>query len=174
MTTIVGGIRARLIRDSVYHCIYDALAELGWFDSGRRHLPIVFDGGLVDQAEEIQLNTVALVDEDLVADDLELGSNLAEHNWTFYVDFYAENDVIGKELINDVRDILAGRMSTIGRAHSSVTVYDYREATPSELFTVQLEDIVVDRAHDFPKPWLKHWYACRFTVVDAYGDETSS
>jgi hypothetical protein len=173
VSQIVGGLRARLIRDSTYRWIYDGLAALGWFDAGRRHLPVSFTGKPVDADQEIQFNTVALVDLDTGEYDLELGSNLAEHRTTYYVDFYAESDVVGKELIHDVRDILAGRMSSIGRAHPHVPVYDYRQATPPLAFYVEVEDLVVDRAHDFPKPWLKNWYACRFDIVDHYGDETS-
>jgi hypothetical protein len=72
-----------------------------------------------------------------------------------------------------VRDILAGRMSSIDRIAPQITVLDWRQATPTEIFRVELEDFVVDRAKDFPKPYQKFWYACRFTVIDAYGDEAS-
>jgi hypothetical protein len=169
--TVVGGLRARLIRDSIYHALYDAVDDLGWFDVGRRHKPIVFTGAAVANDEEIALNTVALSDEDLSELDLELGSTGVETRWTYYVDFYAEDDSIGKHFIHDIRDILGGRMSSIGRDHPNVVVYDYRMATPGSMFVVQLENIEVDRAHDFPKPWQKHWYACRFDVVDAYYDD---
>lgn len=172
MPVVVGGLRARLIRDSIYNAIYAGLDALGWFDEGRKHTPINFTGKIVDQDEEIPLNTIVLVDEDIMESEIELGSNLAEHDWTFYVDFYAENAGIGRELINDVRDILAGRMSSIGRSHPSVIVFDYREPTPPALFKVHIEDIVIDRATGFPKPWQKHWYSCRFSVIDHYGDES--
>lgn len=174
MTTIVGGLRARLIKDSIYNCINDALEALGWFDAGRQHAPINFTAIVTPNDTEIPLNTLALADESMHNSDLELGSNFVETRWLYYVDFYAENDIIGKDLINDVRDILGGRMSTIGRGDASVHVYDYRyHSTPPILFTVAIEDLFVDRAHDFPKVWQKHWYACRFNVVDAYGDETN-
>lgn len=174
MSQVVGGLRARFIRDSIYYMLYDRLADLGWFDEGRHHDPISFTGDEVDREEEIKFNTIALVDEDLSEAEDELGSNLAEHRWQFYVDFYAESADIGKQLINDVRDILGGRMSTIGRDDPSVDIYDLRDATPSIIFRVQIEEISVDRAHDWPKPWLKHWHACAFTIVDHYGDEANS
>lgn len=169
MTEITGGLRARLIRDSIYHVLFDGLADLGWFDSGRQHRAISFPGTVVDQHTEIPMNTLALVDEDQSEVEGEMGSNLGDFRWTYYVDFYAEDDVIGKHLIYDVRDILAGRMVGVGRTDSSVAVLDYTLATPTQVFVVQLEDIIVDRAHDFPKPWQRNWYACRFTVLDSYG-----
>jgi hypothetical protein len=171
MSSVVGGLRARLIRDSIYQCIYDALDELGWFDAGRRHRPIIFTGASVANDEEIAWNTIALSDEDLTESDLEMGSTAVETRWAYYVDFYAEDDSIGKHLIHDVRDLLAGRMSSIGRAHARVEIYDYRMATPAPIFSVDLEHIEVSRAHDFPKAWQKHWYACRFDVIDAYDDD---
>lgn len=173
MTTIVGGLRARLIRDSLYYMLHDSLDQLGWFSVNRRHQPINFTGTDTERLTEIPINTVALSDDNLTENDYELGSNGVESTWTFYVDFYAEDDSVGKHLIHDVRDILGGRMSTIGRVAANCAVYDYRQATPSVIFFVELEHIIVDRAHDFPKAWQKHWYACRFDVVDAYGDETS-
>lgn len=173
MATIVGGLRARLIKDSIFNCINDSLDALGWFDPGRQHAPINFTANVTPNDVEIPLNTLALADESMHNTDLELGSNFVESRWLFYVDFYAENDTLGKDLINDVRDILGGRMSTIGRRDASVHVYDYRQATPAQIFTVAIEDLFVDRAHDFPKVYQKHWYACRFNVVDAYGDETN-
>lgn len=173
MTAIVGGLRARLIKDSIYHCLRDSLTALGWFDVGRQHSPINFTANVTPNDTEIPLNTLALADESLSSNDLELGSNAVQTHWLYYVDFYAENDVIGTHLINDVRDVLGGRMSSIGRIDASVVVYDYQQATPPRIFTVGIEDLFIDRAHDFPKTYQKHWYACRFHVVDAYSDDLS-
>lgn len=168
MTPIVGGIRSRLIRDSIYHCLYDSLDALGWFDTDRRHRPIVFTGRSYENDEEIQLNTISLSDEDLSEFPLELGSTAAEIHWDYWIDFYAEDDSIGKHLINDVRDILGGRMAAIDRDDSSVAVLDYRLATPVPVFSVQIEDLAVQKAHNFPKPFQRHWYGCSFTVFDYY------
>jgi hypothetical protein len=171
MSSVVGGLRAQLIRESVYQCLYESLSDLGWFDVGRRHKPITFPGVTETNENEIPINRISLTDEDRFGFDLELGSTAVETRWTYWVDFYAENDSLGKHVIYDVYDILGGRMSTIGRAHASIVVTDYSLATPVPIFKVQVEDIVVDKAHDFPKPYQKHWYACRFTIVDAYDDE---
>lgn len=173
-TIIVGGLRARLIKDSLYHCVHDSLAALGWFDPGRRHTPLTFTGTTIDRNVSIPFNTLALSDESLHESEEELGSQFALHRTVYYCDFYAENAEIAKHVINDVRDILGGRMSTIGRDDPHVDVYDYSQATPPHIFSVQIENLVVDRAHDFPKPWLVHWYALRFDVLDYYGNEITA
>ena len=146
-----------------------ALTDLGWFDTGRAHLPVLFVAETVDPMTEVTLNTLALADEDISDFELEMGSLLSEHRWTFWVDFYAENKSIGIELIGDVRAILEGRLSSIDRGRPIFQVYDYDQATPTVIFTCEIEDVSVDRARDFPNPWQKNWYSCVFEIVDSYG-----
>lgn len=171
MSQYVGGLRARLIRESVYREVRSALTALGWFDAGRRHLPIAFLDEAVPNREEVQLNTGALSDEAHNETEEELGSNLAEHRWTYYVDFFGESDALATHFIHDIRDILAGRFNSIGRTGPTIAVYDYSIATPVFLFNVGIEHILVDRAHNFPSARLAHWYAVRFEIVDNYADE---
>jgi hypothetical protein len=175
--TIYGGMRQRLIKDSLYNMVHDSLDALGWFDAGRAHIPINMiskpiddEGRPVGEGTPIPQNTLSLVPGDLDDEEWEMGSALAEHTWIFYVDFYAQNDAWGLHLIGDVRDILAGRHPDIGRDRTNFPVYDYRQATPPIEFYCDIEEVIVDRAQDFPKPWLKHWYVCRFMVVDFYGN----
>lgn len=167
----VGGLRARLVAESTYQMISDALGDLGWFDSGRQHSPIHMRRVPVENDENIELNTLVVFSESMFSFDQELGSNLAEHRWIFWVDFYAENDAIGTHLIHDVKDICQGRFNSIGRTAPIVTIYDYTMATPPEIFVCEIESVAVERMHDFPKPWQKHWYSLTFVVVDTYGDE---
>lgn len=165
-----GGLRQRLIKDSVYNHVRDCLDTIGWFDAGRQHKPIAMRAKPAEFDEEIALNTLVIAPEDLSEDDWEMGSRMAEHTWTFYVDFYAENDAIGQHLVGDVKDILAGRFPTAGATRSRIPVYDYTQATPPIVFYVDIEEPLIDRAHDFPKDYQKFWYACRFFVVDTYGE----
>lgn len=168
--TVAGGLRVRFIHDSLHKYIKDALTELGWLDTNRRHMPVIFADGPVPSDQEVKLNTISLADEDLIELDAEMGSNLTETSWLYYLDFYAENATIGKELINDVRDILGGRMPSIGCDSKMIPVYDFREQpNPPVLFTVEIEGPMVDRSRDFVQPWLKNWYTCRFEVNDFYG-----
>jgi hypothetical protein len=169
MVDYVGGIRERLIADSVYQLIKTGLTDLGWFDSGRPHMPLHIRTTSVGNDEEIPLNTIVVNETTSIDNQAEMGSNLGEITTTFYVDFYAEKESIGKHVIHDVRDILKGRMPDIGRTASNLPVYDWFMATPSLIFTCDIEDVVVDQARDFPKPYQKYWWACRFDIVDCYG-----
>lgn len=172
MTNIVGGLRARLIRESLYQLLNDNLSSLGWFNSGRYHGAISFNSEPVSIQDEIPLNTLALSDDEMDDEFLEMGSNLSENSWTFYVDFYAESDALGLHLIRDIRDILGGRYgSSLSRDRSAFPVYDYRQATPSVAFYCDIENVFVDKALAFQKPWQKHWYSCQFQVIDSYADE---
>ncbi len=171
MTTIVGGLRSRLIRESCFEMVRGSLTQLGWFDPTRPHLPVTFESRQQTHEEPIIPNTAALSDENLTETDWELGSQLAEHTWQMYIDFYADNDAIGLHFIRDVQDILRGRISAIGRTQPNFAVYDFRQATPPLLFFCDLERVVVDKSHGFLKPWLLHWYSCSFEIIDYYATD---
>lgn len=168
MAEIVGGLRARLIRESLYQTVKESLIDLDWLNPTNPISPIQFVPRPQNQNEQIEINTLALSDENETGIELELGSQLTEHRWQMYLDFFAEDDSIGLHLIRDIKDVLEGRMTFIGRYDPSFQVYDYRQATPPLIFTCQIENVSVDKAHGFLKPWLEHWYACAFTVVDTY------
>jgi hypothetical protein len=172
MTVYVGGLRARLIKDSCYFTLVDALTTLGWFDPTRRHQPITMVAEQQDLTVEIPLNTLALFAEGRGPTlDWELGSTFSQHSRLYYVDFFAESDALGEHVIEDVRDILEGRMPSIGRADPIINVMDYTQATPTQLFYVDVEGVRQDRAHNFPQPYLRHWFSLQFTLTDYYGDE---
>jgi len=171
MTQIVGGLRARLLRDSLYHMIDSALDDLGWYGTSRASEPVVFVAKAFDDTEQIPINTLALSMEDIFSSDEELGSNMAEHRHTFYLDFYAEDGSTGIELRSDLAAVLEGRLPSIGRVGPHFDLYDYTVATPTVIKKCFIEDVVQDRARNFPKPWQKHWYVVYFAVSDFYGSE---
>lgn len=171
MTIHVGGLRSRLVKDSLYSMINDALTDLGWFSSGRQHAPIHFRSFPLHEEEEVDINSLALSDEDLVVVEQELGSIFSEHDWQFYLDFYAEDNALGIHMAHDLEAILTGRFPSIGRGESRFPVYDYTEATPSIFTYCEIEEVIVDRARGFPKPWQKFWYVVSFSVLDYYGTE---
>lgn len=168
---VVGGLRTRLIILAFQEMLRDSLDQLGWFDAGRRHQPLNFVVRPAEWEDKVDFNSIAVTCEDVTDDDAELGSNLTEDTWTFSVDIYAENDAVGIHLINDVRDILRGKMPSIGRSGPMLSVPDAQAATPTELFQCSIERVVVDRARGFTKAWQQHWWAARCDVVDTYGDE---
>lgn len=170
--TIVGGLRVRLLYDSLFNEIERALTELGWFDSGRSHLPVTFINEPVDEKDEVQFNTLVLFAEDGVSTQEEMGSDLSDHNRTFYLDFYAENMSVGEHLIFDCQAILEGRMRSVGRTSHYFEIYDYTQATPPVIASGEIgEDVIVDRSSQYNYPWEKYWYSCQFTVSDYWGNE---
>lgn len=171
MTDIVGGLRVRLIKDSFFYMIEESLAVRGWFDPGRQHMPVNLVAKSQNWDEPVQYNTLAISVEDVQDDEQEMGSNLTEDRWQVYVDFFAEDDALGMDLTNDIRDILRGKMGSIGRGRPSFTVFDYRQATPNRLFRCGIENVISDRARNFPRPWQQHWYVVRCDVLDTYSDD---
>lgn len=171
MTIYVGGVRYRLIRDSLISMITTSLGALGWFDAGRQHLPLNVVTSEVPEGEEVPLNTLAFTDDDLDSSEEELGSNFAEHAWSWYIDFYAENNSVGVHLIQDVKAILDGRFPSIGRTGPILPVYDYTMATPTVAFTCEIEDVSTHKAHGFSKVYQRHWHGCSFTLLDYHGSE---
>lgn len=169
MSNVVGGVRSRLIRQSLYTMLSEALEALGWSDTST--FDLTFIDAPFGNDDVITLNTLALSSDDIVGDEVELGSNLEEERWTHYLDFYASKESLAMHLAHDLRDILRGKMASINRNDSTLTVYDWRAATPPELFTVFIEDVVCEPIRDGTKPWQKHWYVIRFDTVDTYGDE---
>lgn len=170
---IVGGVRDRLIHDSIYHMIEDSLRDLGWFDSGRRHRPVIVVPEPVDEETQLQPNIISISDEASMLDEVEMGSNLTEYRWEYWIDVYGESLAIAKHLTGDIRAILEGKFNSIGRTSPTVTVYDWSLATPMEVFTCQIENVDFDRSRFYTKPFQKYWYMIRFEVVDIYGDEDS-
>jgi hypothetical protein len=175
MSTPIGGERFRLIWDNVYNMVEDALTARGWFNPGRNHAPINMIAEPIDPLTEIPRNTLTLVPEDVDSDEMELGSRLTQRTRTFYIDFFAEDDVVGGSLISDIQDILEGRMASVGRTNNWVTIYDlaHTTATPVELFSCEIDFVTTDRGDSriAGETWRKSWFACTFDVLDIYTDE---
>lgn len=171
MTVPVGGLRARLIKESFYHMLDAALEDLGWYETDSWFLPVELRSTAISDQEEITPNVVAIADDDDSDSELEMGSNLTEFRTAYYVDVYGENNAVGLHIAKDIRDLLQGRMPSIGRSRPNLSILNYSAATPTELFTVDLEQVTLNRAHDFPKEWQKYWYSVYLEIVDSYGDE---
>ncbi len=179
MATYVGGLRSRLISDSFYEMIRASLTALGWFDSGRQHSPIILVRGDVSWDNPTSINTLAVSNIDINADYMELGSNYMEERWSVYVDFYAESDSLGTHMAGDIRDILRGKMPSIGRSQPLFEVLDYTNVvnpgdSPAFLFNVEIEQVTLDRAHNASRPWQRHFFSVSAELIDDYGDENDA
>lgn len=172
---VTGGLRTRYIWDATYYMIRDALDSLNWFDSGRDHSLIHFVPEPYDALIEIPPNTLTLVPEDTDRDEIELGSALMEKTYTFWVDFFAEEEVVGTHLINDIADILEGRMASAGRTNNWVDVYDPTLATPYLLFSCEIINVETRRGTEgrsSGQQWRRNWHACAFDLIDTYNNES--
>lgn len=174
MTIYVGGLRQRLIRDSLHAVVREAMDDLGWFDSGRAHKPVTLQYESEDPQNEIMPNAVCICDDDVTSVEEEMGSDFSEHIWDFYCDIYAESSSLGIHLSNDIKAILEGRMPSIGRSGPKFSVYDWGQATPTELFQCQIENVLLLRGRNFSKRWERYWYSLSFSVLDYYGNEADS
>lgn len=172
MSIYVGGLRARMIQEAIYRELRGALESLGWFDSNRAHSPIIFLAEAVEDQAAVAVNTAALTSTFVDETEEELGSHFSEHRWTFYVDFYAENEAIGTHFTSDLKDIVSGRMPSIGRSEPRISVYDYTQATPSWIFDVGVENVFMDRPSIFTYQWQRFYRALHFEIVDSYGQDT--
>jgi len=165
--TVHGGLRQRLIKDSLFNLVRDGLTDLGWFEASPARRDVKMVAKLIPLTEEISPTTIAMAPLDQSERELELGSSAAEIEWEIYFDIFAENEAIGVHLAGDVKAILGGRYPDIGRTSPVLPVYDYRQATPSVIFTCDLQDISVDRALlESPRPWQQYWWQIRVVVVD--------
>jgi hypothetical protein len=169
-----GGVRNRLIRDNFRRMIEEALTELGWFDDNRNHLPLTIKSGPFNTSEEILPNVVGISVEDILSEELELGSILEETRHFAYVDIFAEDDPIGTQLAGDIFDIVRGKFSSLresGIADGRLHVYDLSQATPSVIFYCSFEDFEINRNRDWDLKFNKFWWIIAVDIVDAYMDD---
>lgn len=164
MTIPQGGLRERLIYDSVYTMLSDALTALGWFTSQPTRADILLPHGPVDINESITYNTIAIVDLGEPAEEWELGSSLAQYRWAYNFDVFAQNDSLSRHLAGDIRAILEGKLAAASRTTPTVNILDTTVAEPyPTLFVAEFEGVSIERPQDSAKPWLAHW---RTVVAD--------
>lgn len=175
MADLIGGLRDRMIAESFYQMVKNGLEDLGWLDAGRAHRQIVMQPGPTPRNEPIEYNTLVVTFEDIDDDpEQELGSNLTEFTHVGYVDFYCEppppegngGEALGKQVIGDVRALVAGEMPAIGRSEPQLDVYDYSLATPVISFVTDIDRIAVRKAHRYDQPWERYWYTVAFEITE--------
>jgi hypothetical protein len=170
----VGGKLHRLIGDNFYNMIKDSLGDLGWFDEGRGHESVTMVPEPIGSDENVKPNLIAVSDEDISQSEMELGSNLTEHRFLYYIDVYAESTAVGKNLSGDIKDILEGRFNSIGRDSNRLEVLDLSQSIPSHLFYADIEEVTVDRSRFSNRPFEKYWWVIYCDVVFSYSNEYSN
>lgn len=156
-----GGLRDRLIFESLYKNIETHLTSLGWFAPGREHLPIIMVDEFPDENAEVAFNTLAFSMGDGGGVTTEMGSDLEDHEAMYFVDFFAENDAIGRHLRGDIYAFLKGNLIQ--------PVYDYTAIGNPQVFTVEIQEDIDKRKPDRAvQKWQKNWYVISFGAID-YG-----
>lgn len=171
---IVGGLRARLLHDSLQLMVQDGLTALGWFDAGRSHLPIRFVRESLDWDEPVTFNLLIVSTSSRKTGFVEVGSDLSEDTVTVSIDIYAQNDSVATDLTNDVRDLLRGRLDN-GAMNGSMPILDLRMATPVAVGNAILMDV---RATRMPSKataaYARHWFGVDVNVIDTYYDSSEA
>lgn len=165
-----GGLLFRLISDNFYNHVEESLDSLGWFQAGRNHKTVVMRPDPVDDNEEVRPNLIAFSPEDVDDEDVELGSNFSENRFLHYIDIYAESKSVGLHLAGDVRDILRGKFSGLGRT-DGFDVLDLSQATPSTVLSCEIENVFMDRSRFYEKPFQKFWWVVGCELVFSYTDD---
>lgn len=165
---LTGGLRDRMLFDSVMNGIVEELASLGWFDGtvydvtpgGRQHHPITVTDEFPNLEGDAEINTLAFSFADAEAEQAELGSKAEVHFTTIFVDFFAESDALGRHLIGDVYAFL--------KANPVLPVFDYRSVTPMVDFNVSVDEESVEKRkpQQVTNPWQRNWHICSFVVED--------
>ena len=158
--TLEGGLRDRMIHESVLTAIETDLTTRGWFAAGRYHGPITVIDEYPDDEAEVALNTLAVSMGDGDGLSLEMGSTAEEHDQAMFVDFYAESDALGRHVSGDIYAFL--------KKVRRIQVFDFSVASPTAEFFVQIEeeDVIKRRGATVTTAWKKHWYVVAFTVTD--------
>lgn len=160
MSDVVGGLYDRLLLESFRQMLHAALDSLGWFDDGRQHESVTLLAEPRSWDQLVVPNAIAVSTGESDQSQVELGnSGLWQATVPFIVDVYAESESLGIDLSHDIADIMRGRHPVAGRTKRSFEVYDYLQATPSQLGYAVVDEVNTTRAVPlFDKPWLANWY----------------
>lgn len=165
---IVGGLRARLLQDSLHLFLLNGLTTLGWLDSNRRHRPVRIQAQPARWQEPIEPNLIALDFLSVDNREFEVGSNLTADDLLAHIEIYAESDSLGIDLSNDVRDLVRGRLTSIGSG-GSLPVFDLRQGNPPIIGHLHVDRVsAIRNVSPTEDAWVRHWYRVRCEFTDVY------
>lgn len=153
-----GGLRDRMLIESLGDHVQTHLDSLGWFDSGRQHAPISIVNGFPTDTDRVELNTIAFSVENAVGDDAEMGSKAEVHGTAFFVDMFMEDDSVGWHLSGDVYAFF--------KKNKVLDVYDYSQAGPPVDFQVEITDVDRRKPTRATNPWQRHWFTVSCMAED--------
>lgn len=159
MATLEGGLRDRMVHESLGNQIQADLVARGWFTPPREHEPLNVITGFPNDTDEVQLNTIAFSVDTASGDDLEMGTNSELHQTAFFVDMFMEDDAVGWHLSGDVYSFLK-------RNAASLDVFDYSDIGDPVEFQVELIDISRGKPTKAVNAWQRHWFTVSFLAED--------
>lgn len=168
-----GALRDRMILDFFRRHIHDALDTIGWFGPlgppGARLDPIAWLTTKVKDYDKIPPNALIVSVEDHDIDDMEIGSNASIDRHEVWIDFYATEDALGRDVQNDLLAICRGqrRAANIDEACFTVAAVDLEDGNgPTDPFVVQIEGPRGETSHDPKLPSDRFWFAVVVYLVD--------
>jgi hypothetical protein len=156
-----GGLRDRMMLESVVNDIVADLTTRGWFNNtNKQYAPITVVDEYPEDDDAVELNTIAFSMGDTTSLALELGSKAERLHTSIFVDFFAENDGLGRHVVGDV----AAHVNDVGQ----FTVYDYEQVSPTAEFVVQVMESTLERSKPTraTNAWQKHWHSVAWVVVE--------
>lgn len=157
---LTGGLRDRMIHESIFRAVQGFLQVNNWLDPGRQHATITLVDEYPDDDAEVPLNTVAVSVGDSNQYLLELGSKAETHTTVVYVDFYADGESLGKHVIGDIYAFI--------NENPVIAVYDWSLATPTTDFSVEVVEGSVEKSRPARavNMWQRHWHSMSFLIRD--------
>lgn len=166
--TVVGGLRARYLQDSITFLITNGLAQLGWFDTDRAHLPLRFVPAPFDWNQPVDFNLLTVSSISRRATYIEVGSDLTEDNVSMTVDIYGETESFGIDVANDIRDLLRGRLPG-GAIGGVADIFDLALSPPPIIGYATIDEPrVACQPTKLASARAIHWFTVDFNALDTY------
>lgn len=153
-----GGLRDRMLIESLGNHIETHLTSLGWFAAGREHSPISITNGFPTDTDDVQLNTIAFSVENARGEDTEMGTNAEVHETAFFVDMFMEDDSVGWHLSGDIYFYL--------KKNRVLDVHDYATVGDPVDFQVEISDVDRRKPPRATNPWQRHWFTVSCIAED--------
>lgn len=154
-----GGLRDRMLVESITQKVVSELTTVGWFGSNRQHSPIIVETAYPENGEEPEVNTLVISLGSYLGGLNELGAKSEEHFTSIYIDFFGESRALSTELMGDIWEIL--------KTNPVMPVYDYSAVGNPIDFYVELdEESMRLRYSNATREYQKFWAELFFGVTD--------
>lgn len=170
MATYAGGLRDRLIHDSLFHLVQNGLGTLGWYTTQAPPNPVTVVSEQLDWSQEILPNTISVAEFSASDSEYELGSDGRVNRLIYYVDIFGGSEALGLQLSGDCRDIIRGKFAQLPffSTPEVIPVFDYTLATPVQIFSVEVLSVARDRPVQTGHRWMNYMHSLHVVLLDYY------